>query len=61
MEQEIKKLESAIEAILFAMGKAVTVSQIAAAIEHDTDTTRKLLHHLMDVKDQCNRNLYGYS
>ena len=57
MEQEIKKLESAIEAILFAMGKAVAVSQIAAAIEHDTDTTRKLLHHLMDEYDQEERGI----
>ena len=44
----IKKLEAAIEAVLFAMGDSVELSQIAAAIQQDKETTRKLLHNLMD-------------
>lgn len=57
MEQDIKKLEAAMEAILFAMGTAVPLEQIAAAIEHDTDTTRKVVHHLMDRYDEEERGI----
>ena len=46
MERE--KTEAAIEASLFAMGNAVSVDKIAAAIGHDTETTRKLVHQMMD-------------
>lgn len=45
---EINKLEGIIEAILFAMGDSVELSKIAAAIEHDENTTRKILHQMMD-------------
>jgi len=45
---EREKTEAAIEAILFAMGNAVSVDKIAAAIGHDTETTRKLVHQMMD-------------
>lgn len=45
---EIKKLEAAIEAILFTMGEAVELERIAAAVEHDTDTTRKIIRNMMD-------------
>lgn len=44
----LQRLEAAIEAILFAMGDSVELSQIAAAIEQDTETTRKILHNMMD-------------
>lgn len=44
---EIKKLEAAVEAILFAMGDSVEVSRLAKAIEQDTETTRKLVRNLM--------------
>ncbi len=57
MEQEITKLEAAIEAILFAMGEPVSVEQLAAALEHDVETTRKLLHHLMDQYDKEERGI----
>ena len=46
MERE--RLEAALEAILFAMGNSVELSQLAAAIEQDSATTRKLLTELMD-------------
>lgn len=45
---EIRKLEGVIEAILFAVGDSVELSKIAAAIEHDEDTTRKIIHQMMD-------------
>ena len=45
---EIKRLEGAVEAILFAMGESVELGQIAKAIQQDKPTTEKLLHNLMD-------------
>ncbi len=45
---EINKLEGVIEAILFAVGDSVELGKIAAAIEHDEDTTRKIIHRMMD-------------
>ncbi len=45
---EINRLEGIIEAILFAMGDSVELSKIAAAIEHDENTTRKIIHQMMD-------------
>ena len=45
---EINKLEGVIEAILFAVGDSVELGKIAAAIEHDENTTRKIIHRMMD-------------
>lgn len=45
---EINRLESAIEAILFTMGDSVELGKIASAIEHDEETTRKIIHQMMD-------------
>lgn len=57
MEQDITKIEASIEAILFAMGEAVTVEQLSNALEHDTDTVRKIVHHLMDRYDAEDRGI----
>lgn len=45
---EITKLEATIEAILFTMGESVEIEKIAKAIQHDEDTTRKIIYNLMD-------------
>ena len=45
---ELEKLEAVVEAVLFAMGDAVEVDKIAAAIGHDTDTRTRLVHQMMD-------------
>ncbi|MDD5949357.1 MAG: SMC-Scp complex subunit ScpB [Lachnospiraceae bacterium] len=45
---EVDKLLGGIEAILFTMGEAVAVKDIAAAIEQDEETTIRLIHTLMD-------------
>lgn len=45
---ELEKIEATIEAVLFAMGEAVDVEKIAAAIGHDRETTRRLVHQMMD-------------
>ena len=42
----IERIEAAIEAILFTMGESVEVEKIAAAIEHDEDTTVKIIHNI---------------
>lgn len=54
---EIQKLEAAIEAILFTMGEAVELDKIASAIEHDKETTRKLIHNMMDKYDAEDRGI----
>lgn len=45
---EINKTEAIIEAILFTIGESVPLEKIANAIEHDAETTRRLIHDLMD-------------
>ena len=54
---EIKKLEATIEAILFTMGNSVELSRLAADIEHDEETTRKLIHNMMDRYAQEGRGV----
>ena len=44
---ELKKMEGAIEAILFAIGEAVPLKDIAKTIGHDTETTRKIIRNMM--------------
>ncbi len=43
-----RKAEAALEAILFAMGDSVETEKLAAAIEQDAETTRKLLQHMSE-------------
>ena len=47
METNQKKIEGAIEALLFAMGSAVELSALAKAIGHDQETTRKIVRNMM--------------
>ncbi len=54
---EITKLEGAVEAILFTMGESVELSKIAAAIGHDENTTRKLIHQMMDKYEKEDRGV----
>lgn len=54
---EIEKLQGIIEAILFTMGDSVELEKIAAAIEHDTETTRKIIHNMMDAYEKGNRGI----
>ena len=56
-EVEINKLEGVIEAILFTMGESVELNKIAAAIEHDEETTRKIIHRMMDKYDAEDRGV----
>lgn len=54
---EIKWVEAQIEAILFAMGEAVELERLAAAIEHDAETTRKIIQDMMDKYDNEDRGI----
>ena len=56
-EVEINKLEGIIEAVLFVMGDSVELSKIASAIEHDEDTTRKIIHRMMDKYEAEDRGV----
>jgi len=54
---EINRLEGIIEAILFTMGNSVELSRIAAAIEHDEATTRKIIYNMMDKYEAQDRGI----
>lgn len=54
---EIKKIESVIEAILFTMGESVEISRIAKVIEHDVNTTRKIIRNMMDRYEEEDRGI----
>lgn len=54
---EISKLEGIIEAILFTMGDSVELSKIASTIEHDENTTRKIIHQMMDKYEAEDRGI----
>lgn len=56
-EVEIKRLEGVIEAVLFTMGDSVELEKIAAAIGHDKDTTRKIIHRMMDNYEAEDRGI----
>ena len=55
---EIEKLQSAIEAILFTMGDSVELEKLASAIGHDEETTRKLIHNMMDKYETDDRGIH---
>ena len=53
----IEKTEAAIEAILFTMGESVEAEKIAVAIEHDVDTTVKIIQNMMDKYENEDRGI----
>ena len=55
---EIEKMQSAIEAILFTMGDSVELEKLASAIGHDEETTRKLVHNMMDKYETDDRGIH---
>lgn len=55
---EIIRLEGIIEAILFTMGDSVELSKIASAIGHDEETTRKVIHNMMDKYETDDRGIH---
>jgi segregation and condensation protein B len=57
VDVERRETEAAIEAILFAMGDSVELEKIAKAVEHDTETTRKVIHTMMDRYREQDRGI----
>lgn len=54
---EVNKIEGIIEAILFTMGNSVEIEKIAGAIEQDTETTRRIIHNMMDKYEVEDRGI----
>ena len=57
MEQNISNMEAAVEAVLFTMGTSVETSRLAAAIEQDEQTTRRLVRNIMDKYNAKDRGI----
>lgn len=55
---KIKRMEGIIEAILFTMGESVELNKIAKAVEQDVETTRKVIHHMMDRYKKEDRGIH---
>lgn len=53
----IEQTEAVIEAVLFTMGDSVSAEHISVAIEHDVDTTIKLIHNMMDKYEAQDRGI----
>ncbi len=57
MEESINKLEGAIEAVLFSMGEAVPIKELAKAMEVDEATLEKVLNNMMDKYEAEDRGI----
>jgi len=55
---EIKLVEAQIEAILFTMGEAVELERIAGALDHDEETTKKIIHNMIDQYEREERGIH---
>ena len=54
---EIKTMEAAVEALLFAMGEAIPVGDIAQVLEMNIEDTRTLIRHMMTQYEAENRGI----
>lgn len=54
---KIERMEAVIEAVLFTMGDSVETDKLAVAIEQDAETTRKIVHNMMDRYEAENRGI----
>ncbi|MDD3222038.1 MAG: SMC-Scp complex subunit ScpB [Lachnospiraceae bacterium] len=54
---EIKTLEAAVEALLFAMGEALPAKDIAQVLEQDVEDVRRLIRNMMSRYDEENRGI----
>ena len=53
----LNEAQAAIEAILFSLGNAVSLTKLADIIELDKDTTRKVVHQMMDSYMELQRGI----
>lgn len=54
---KIQQLQAAIEAILFTVGDSVELSKLADAVGQDEETTRKMIHNMMDRYEKEDRGI----
>ncbi len=54
---EIKDMEAAVEAVLFAMGEAVPVKNLASMLDQGEEVTRKLVRNMMTKYDAKDRGI----
>ena len=54
---EIDRLQGVVEAILFTIGDSIPIKKIAAAINHDVATTRKIINQMKDRYEQENHGI----
>lgn len=54
---EIKAMEAAVEALLFAMGEAIPAGDIAQVLEINIEDTRKLIRNMMTRYDEEDRGV----
>jgi segregation and condensation protein B len=54
---EIFEYEAVIEAVLFTMGEAVALDKLAEVIDLDQETTKKILHQMMDAYQKKHRGI----
>lgn len=54
---EIKAMEAAVEALLFAMGEAIPAADIAQVLEIDVEDARKLIRNMMVRYDEEDRGV----
>lgn len=50
-------MEAVIEAVLFTMGDSVETDKLAVAIEQDVETTKKIIHNMMDKYEAESRGI----
>lgn len=55
MERE--KAKAVIESVLFAMGESVEISRLAAVIEEDTKTTKRILEEMIEEYENSSRGI----
>ena len=55
---EISRAEAAAEALLFTMGRSITVEEFCGVLEIDAQTFVKLMHRLMDKYETENRGVH---
>lgn len=54
----LNEVQAAVEAILFSLGNAVSLNKLAEIIDQDKDTTKKILHQMMDSYMEESRGIH---
>lgn len=52
-----REMEAALEAVLFTMGQAVPLASLARSVEQDQETTKMLLHKMMERYEKEDRGI----